>query len=261
MPKGGAERAQHAIEEGTDRARQLGTNLREGTLEPNLRQFRDFYMQAVPQQMGDYTRTMQGYQNFADTGGFSPTDISNIRARATSPTRSVYDRAMQGTQRQQALQGGYSPGAGVLRSRMARDMATGLSDASRATEADIAQMVQQGKLAGLSGAGSLYGTTPGMANMFGNQVLGATGQLLSGVQGEADRELGFMGARINQGNMMGRGQHAFQNILQGAQAGAGAIYPWLAGGGGAMAPQNTAFAGGNFPTSPNVRNPQAPWLG
>lgn len=98
-----------------------------------------------------------GYANFAQTGGFSPEDLANIRARAVSPVRAVYANAEREVNRQRALQGGYSPGFGTLQARMAREQGQGISDAATNAEADIAQMVQQGKLAGLHGLASMGG--------------------------------------------------------------------------------------------------------
>lgn len=92
-----------------------------------------------------------GFSEFAKTGGFSPTDLANIRARAVSPVRAVYSNAQREVNRQRSLQGGYSPGFGTLQARMAREQGQGVSDAATGAEANIAQMVQQGKLAGLHG--------------------------------------------------------------------------------------------------------------
>ena len=106
-------------------------------------------------------QSFAGFQNFAQTGGFSPTDLANIRARAVSPVRAVYANAQQNVNRQRALQGGYSPGFGVLQSRMAREQGQQTSDAAIGAESNIAEMVQQGKLAGLQGMASTEGTTSG----------------------------------------------------------------------------------------------------
>lgn len=95
--------------------------------------------------------SFSGFQDFAKTGGFSAADLANIRARAVSPIRAVYANAQQNVNRQRALQGGYSPGFGVLQARMAREQGQGASDAATNAEASIAEMVQQGKLAGLQG--------------------------------------------------------------------------------------------------------------
>src|SRR5262249_44917522 len=62
-----------------------------------------------------------GFRNFAQTGGFSPEDLSNIRARALSPVRATYANAEREVNRQRSLQGGYSPGFNVLQARMARE--------------------------------------------------------------------------------------------------------------------------------------------
>lgn len=102
-----------------------------------------------------------GFQDFAKTGGFSAADLANIRARAVSPVRAIYQNAQQNVNRQRALQGGYSPGFGVLQARMAREQGQGISDAATNAEASIAEMVQQGKLAGLQGMAGTEGRTSG----------------------------------------------------------------------------------------------------
>lgn len=92
-----------------------------------------------------------GYAEFAQTGGFSPEAISNIRSRALSPVRAVYSNAMQGVQRQRALQGGYSPNATATMAKMAREQSSQASDAATNAEAGLSEMVQKGRLAGLAG--------------------------------------------------------------------------------------------------------------
>lgn len=106
-------------------------------------------------------QSFAGFQQFAQTGGFSPEDLSNIRARALSPMRAVYANAQRNVNRQRALQGGYSPGFGVLQSRMAREQSQGVSDAATNAEASIAEMVQKGKLAGLQGMAGTEGSGGG----------------------------------------------------------------------------------------------------
>lgn len=111
----------------------------------------------------DPTNIGSQYQEFANTGGYSPEDVANIRSRALSPTRAVYANAQRNVNRQRALQGGYSPGFGALQARMAREQGQGLSDVSTGTEAELAQMIQGGRLQGLEGMSRLYGikqTTP-----------------------------------------------------------------------------------------------------
>lgn len=140
--------------------------------------------------LGDYGNIMGRYSNFADTGGFSPADLANIRARALSPQRAIYANAMANLNRQRTLQGGYSPGYSTAVSRMAREQSQGMSDATTGAESNIAQMVQQGKLAGMGGMSGLYGSTPGLATTFGNQAL-AQGQQQLGQQSSGQNVTGL----------------------------------------------------------------------
>jgi len=139
-----------------------------------------------------------GWQNFANTGGFSPQDIANIRARMISPIRGAYSDANREVDRQRRLQHGYSPNYTAAKAKMAREQAYATSDATTNAEAAIAQMLQQGKLAGLSGLSnaslggrgqnlqalggqsSLYNATPGLAQTFGQQVYQNRAQDLQG---------------------------------------------------------------------------------
>lgn len=104
-----------------------------------------------PEWMNHVRSALGGYQNFADTGGFSTRNLQDIRARAIAPTRSVYSSAQNNIARQRALQGGYSPNYTAASAKMTRDLAQQISDANVSANASIAQMVQQGKLAGLGG--------------------------------------------------------------------------------------------------------------
>lgn len=104
---------------------------------------------------GPYDQVLSGYSQFAQTGGFSPQDLAAIRARSISPIRANYANALRDVDRQRALQGGYSPGYGVLRARMAREQGQAGAEATTGAEANIAEMVQRGKLAGLEGLSGL----------------------------------------------------------------------------------------------------------
>lgn len=110
---------------------------------------------------GPYDQVLSGYSQFAETGGFSPDDLANIRARSVSPIRATYANAEREVNRQKALQGGYSPGFNVLKARMAREQGQAGAEATTNAEAGIAEMVQQGKLAGLGGLSGLVGHSGG----------------------------------------------------------------------------------------------------
>lgn len=167
MAKGDDSRARNAISYQYGRAQNTLDNLNQLNLD-HLAGVTNRFNTSADRANVDYDNIQNRFQQFSDTGGYSPEDLSNIRSRALAPTRAVYANAQRNVNRQRALQGGYSPGAGVLQARMAREMGQGLSDASTNAEAGIAQMVNQGKQFGTSGMANIYGTTPGMANMYGN---------------------------------------------------------------------------------------------
>lgn len=174
---------------------------------------------AAQKQTSDYDRIMANYQSLfnapsstpisgsisnlsdlATTGGYSPSAISDLRARAVSPVRSIYATAQQNLERQKALQGGYSPGYTAATAKMARDEAGQISGALTNVNAGIAQNVAQNRLAAASpyasaeefnaslanqdlfrkmqateGMRGMYGTTPALVSTFGQQVAGAAG--------------------------------------------------------------------------------------
>ena len=120
------------------------------------------------QRSDDFTDTLNRVKTFADTGGYSGEDLSNLRARGISPIRAVYANAMRGLDRQRALQGGYAPGMAAAISRMAREMSEQVAGATTNVNADIAEKVQRGKLAGLE---HLTGLTSRENDMI-NQIVG-----------------------------------------------------------------------------------------
>lgn len=225
MAKGDDKRARNQIDRQGGLAQNNLDNLRTGILWQN-QDFQNNYRNAVNQANVDYPNIMGKFREFSETGGYSDQDLSNIRSRALSPTRAVYANANRNVDRQRALQGGYSPGYGVLKSRMARDMSQGLSDASTNAEAQIAQMQNQGRQFGTSGMLNAYGTTPGAVNMYGNQLLGSSGQLvdLQGLQNQLG--LGTMNAQIAAAGIKGPWQQAYDNVLGGIGTVAGAVKPW-----------------------------------
>ncbi len=196
--------------------------------------------------------------NMANTGGLSEGDKANLRSRAISPIRAMYANSLRNVERQRSLQGGYSPGYGTLMSRMNRDTGQGISDATTNAEAAIAEMVQKGKLGGLSAWGSglsgmtaglggllggmgntiggmtgLYSATPGMATTFGNQALAANAQNLDAAKIQSQLGLGLIGAQTEAGKLPGKFQSAVGNIGSALNLGssiAGMAYPWFGGG-------------------------------
>ena len=108
-----------------------------------------------------FGKAIEGYTNFADTGGYSSQDIQELRARGISPIRSAYSNAMQGIDRQRALQGGYSPNYTAAAAQMQRELPQQLSDATTNVNAGLADAIRQGKLAGLGGLTGIGGQEGG----------------------------------------------------------------------------------------------------
>lgn len=178
-----------------------------------------------------------GYQNFANTGGYSPDDIASIRARSLAPLRAVYANANADVDRQRSLQGGYSPNYTAAKAKMARELSYGLGDATMNTEAALADQIRQGKLSGLGGMtnidnallnaqtsrlgtaaniarsmGDLYGTAPGLAGLYG-KLLGDSSQQTLGVENmQNDILRTLLGAQNNVSQTPGNFQSVMGNI-------------------------------------------------
>lgn len=88
-----------------------------------------------------------GLRDIAETGGYSGSDINNIRERAISPIRSIYGNATRELNRQKNLSGGYAPNFAAASAKMAREQSNLISGKTTDANAAIAQMVQSGKLA------------------------------------------------------------------------------------------------------------------
>lgn len=194
-------------------------------------------------------KAISGYGGFADTGGFSPQDIANIRARAVAPIRSMAQTNTDEINRQAAIRGtGYSPNTAAAIAKVARDANYAAGDTATNAEAGLAQLIQQGKLyglgglastglsdqanntqnrgldlsaigqsgnqqlGGLAGKTSLYGATPGLTNTFGSQVLGAGGQgvQIGGLQNQLAGEI--LNAQNAKANIPGNFQSAMGNL-------------------------------------------------
>jgi len=193
---------------------------------------------------------LPGYQEFAQTGGYSPTDIQELRARGTSPIRSAYGNTMMELDRSRALGGGYSPGYTAALSRAQSELPGQMADAMTGVNAKLAEDIRSGRLAGLagetgigqemgglasaeaqrqqqaqlanqragletqqlgeeslqnlranqlralSGQTGLYGTTPAMTSLFGNQALQAYQQRAALDEMRNRLGLGLLGTQV-----------------------------------------------------------------
>ena len=199
---------------------------------------------APRQNFGAYS----GYQDFANTGGFSDQNISDIRARSNAPIRGIYEQGIQNIDRNRSLSGGYSPNANAAQAKMAREMSYAAADQSLNTEARLAEAIRSGKLAGLggmtgidtsrmseglqnaaqdvstqlanrsqglqaiSGMRDLYGTAPGAAGMYG-QLLGQSNAQMNDIQQLRQALANMMiQAQLGVSNVPGNYQQALGNI-------------------------------------------------
>lgn len=287
MAKNDKKKMQAKVDEQTKLAQQSQNTLT-NTLAPQHEQFKSNYNTAVPEAQNDYRSimdqyknfvaspaaqrydyekvdynrspeldsAMRGYQGFADNGGFDENALRDMRARGISPIRAVYANSMNEMQRQKNLSGGYSPNFNAAAAKMRSGTSQQIADQTQNVNADIAKMVQSGRLAGLGGLGGLsvsdmemsqraklanqsaglnaanlnsqnidpmrlaaiqgqqqlFGTTPGMASMFGNQVLQSGNQML----GLGQNQLGI-------GNMTLGGQQQVAALPSNFQVVAGRI--------------------------------------
>ncbi len=227
-----------------------------------------------PAELGEsygYLReAMPGYRNFAETGGYSPQDIQELRARGISPIRAAYGNTMRELDRARALGGsGGAVNYTAALSRAQREQPEQMANAMTNVNAGLANDIRQGKmfglqgitgtgatmgglssqeaermlrasmanqqadiqgrglaLAGLGGQTSLYGTTPAMANMFGNQALAAYGQRFGAENARNQLGMGYLGLA---GQMGERSTEQSQPWYQTLMQGLGSAAPYLGG--------------------------------
>lgn len=115
----------------------------------------------------------KGYQEFADTGGYSEKDIADLRARGISPVRAAYANAQANIERAKAIGGGYSPNYTAATAKMTRDQSQQAADATQNVNARLAEDIRSGKLAGLGGLTSVGGTMGGLSLQDADRILKA----------------------------------------------------------------------------------------
>ncbi|MGA8765116.1 MAG: hypothetical protein WB562_19780, partial [Candidatus Sulfotelmatobacter sp.] len=111
-----------------------------------------------PTFQGDFNKYMAmgdtadaSFQNFIDTGGFSPADIQAMYAAGNAPTRQIYSNAQDALTRANEISGGNLGNASVAQSRTALNEANSIGAVNTQTAANIAQLRQAGKEFGTTG--------------------------------------------------------------------------------------------------------------
>ena len=88
------------------------------------------------------------FKNFAETGGWSPQEMADFRARSSAGLPEMYGNMRGELMRGRTVQGGYGPGYNEATSQMSRDSARSLAEANLGAETNIANSVRQGKMWG-----------------------------------------------------------------------------------------------------------------
>lgn len=101
--------------------------------------------------MGDLDTGINSYKNFIDTGGFSPEDVAAMRAQGVAPTRQIYQNMLDNMTTAQNRAGSNTSGGNVAALRGASDAADKIGAVNTTTEANLAQLKQQGKEFGTTG--------------------------------------------------------------------------------------------------------------
>lgn len=214
---------------------QSATNQQMGDYNDIMNRYRNFQASPAGQnynaQNVDYSRTpemqaaMSGYQNFANTGGFSDADLGALRARGISPIQAVYQNSRNELDRQKSLQGGYSPNYTAALAKMSGQLGSNIADQTQRVNAGIAEMRQHGQLSGLQGLGGLATSDTGFAQQakLANQQAGLGAAGLNRQYGGDAMNLGALNGMANLysaqpglvNSFANQVQNNFQNQLQG----------------------------------------------
>ena len=181
------------------------------------------YMGGFDESTKNLGQSADSYRGFVNTGGFSDMDLQNIRSRAMAPTEGIFKGAQDQMMTQAARSGLNQTGLlGANQQRMAIEANRAIGDQARGTEADIAERVQAGKLAGtagLAGVGVSQGQIAQMQTSARTQVEQLDQQMRAqGLGGMTDIEKARLSAHLTNQQITQAGQIATnQGILGKAQ--------------------------------------------
>lgn len=131
-----------------------------------------------PKELGEsygYLReAMPGYREFASTGGYSPQDVQELRARGISPIRAAYGNTMMELDRARSLGGaGGAPNYIAALSRAQRELPEQLAGATTNVNAQLADAIRQGRQFGLQGITGTGATMGGLSSQEAGRQLQA----------------------------------------------------------------------------------------
>ncbi len=144
-----------------------------------------------------------GYQNFADTGGFSDQQRQQYLEQATSGVPAIYNTLKQQQQQHQAATGGLGTGGDVA--QLARQLSQAQIGAEQKGQVDLNTQINTNKLAGLGGlsttdaavaasrqkAAEDASATQGLASSANTAAGGFESDIASGLRSAAQTDVGF----------------------------------------------------------------------
>jgi hypothetical protein len=122
------------------------------------------------------------FEDYQKTGGYTPEQISDLRARANSTLPAFYDAVRQGQNRMASIQGGNPAASAAMAARMAREQSAGMRAQTLDTETGLADRIRTGQQ---------WGATGGAGAENALQSL-RTSNMLSGTRGAADIRGGML---------------------------------------------------------------------
>lgn len=174
------------------------------------------------QSYGDLNSAASTYQGFADTGGYSPQDIQELRARGMSPITASYAATREGLDRSRAIGGaGGSPNYIAALSKAQRELPGQVADAETGVNASLADAIRQGKLSGASGLASVGGTEGGLAENEANALLQAA---ITNSQGSLSSQTTNSNGALNAQGMTQSAKEAQISELLAAMSGRNSLY-------------------------------------
>jgi hypothetical protein len=170
---------------------------------------------ANPAELGEaygYLRqAAPGYTEFSQTGGYSPTDIQELRARGISPIRSAYGNTMMEMNRARALGGaGGAPNYIAAASKAQRELPGQMAEATTGVNAKLAEDIRTGKLAGLAGLTGIGTEMGGLSSQDANRMLQAA--------------IANQNANLQAQQLSGASEQALWNAKLGALSGETGLY-------------------------------------
>lgn len=143
------------------------------------------------------------FDEMAKTGGYSDSDIRNVRSRTASQVPSFFGSLKDQLNRTNSIQGGFSPGYGAQTRALARDSARSGVEAVRDTEIGLQDSIRSGRM---QGASSLSSAEQGLQSLLSQNLMQALGMESGLYSDQARNKLaggqGLLSDSANKQNML-----------------------------------------------------------